>query len=80
MRFVLSILAAAILIAVIAYAMSGNDPVEQQPSPHAIDQAGESLFESLPVNRLPLALVSEAGSFSHDGRTCDVCSGGKKSL
>ncbi|MEE9984954.1 MULTISPECIES: hypothetical protein [Agrobacterium] len=40
MRLVLSILAAAILIAVIAYAMSGNDPVEQQPSPHAIDQDG----------------------------------------
>jgi len=26
-------------------------------------RAGESLFESLPVNRLPLALVSDAGSF-----------------
>ncbi|WP_269085430.1 hypothetical protein [Agrobacterium tumefaciens] len=40
MRIVLSLLAAAILIAVVAYTMTGNGTVEQQPSPHAIDQGG----------------------------------------
>jgi hypothetical protein len=42
MRTVLFLIAAAVVIALVfGYTMPSNNPVEQQPSPHAIDQDGQ---------------------------------------
>ncbi|WP_425960446.1 hypothetical protein [Rhizobium nepotum] len=40
MRLILGILMTAVLIAMVTYMVSGDRTVEQQPSPHAIDQGG----------------------------------------